>query len=97
MQYLKNLIPLLLVLIACGTEPDPVPALLFSPDNITIDVASTGDVTLKIKDFEDAVFGVSLCVAYDSNLVSFNNMDGFTAGDFFGSDIVAFARAESSF
>ena len=95
-RYLKLIIPSVLLFTSCGTEPETVPTLLLSPTKLTITVEGTGDITLKIKDFEDPIFGVSMCVAYDSTLVSFNNMDGFVVGDFFGSEIVTFAQGEPS-
>ena len=95
-RYLKLILPTVIFLTGCGTEPEAVPTLSFSPEKLTISVDVTGDLTLKIKDFEDPVFGVSMCVAYDSALVSFDNENGFTVGDFFGSEVVTFAQAEPS-
>ena len=100
MKFHNLIIPLIILFISCGdetTEPEEtVPTLALTPDALSIIVGQEGDLTLQIKDFDVSIFGISMRVAYDSSNVSFSKSTGFAAGDFFGSNIVAFVGEESA-
>ena len=97
MRFLKLIILLIILFVGCGTEPEEtVPTIALTPDALSIIVGQEGDLALQIKDFDVSIFGISMRVAYDSSNVSFSKSTGFAAGDFFGSDIIAFVQEESS-
>ena len=100
MKYLKFIIPSIVLFFGCGKgtqEPEEtVPTLALIPDALSIIVGQEGDLTLQIKDFDVSIFGISMRIAYDSSNVSFSDSTGFAAGDFFGSDIVAFVEEDSA-
>ena len=97
MRFLKLIILLIILFVGCGTEPEEtVPTIALTPDALSIIVGQEGDLALQIKDFDVSIFGISMRVAYDSSNVSFSKSTGFAAGDFFGSDIVAFVGEESA-
>ena len=100
MRYFKFIILLTILFAGCGddtTKPEEtVPTFALTPDALSIIVGQEGDLALQIKDFDVSIFGISMRVAYDSSNVSFSKSTGFAAGDFFGSDIIAFVQEESS-
>ncbi|HIB29412.1 MAG TPA: hypothetical protein EYO24_02720, partial [Candidatus Marinimicrobia bacterium] len=55
----------LIFLISCEEEI-ALPTLSLTPESLSIDIGSVGELTLQIDDLEDAIFGISLRIAYDS-------------------------------
>ncbi|MCH7732786.1 MAG: hypothetical protein IIB44_09780 [Candidatus Marinimicrobia bacterium] len=99
MKYFKFIFFSLVILTSCGKEPSrskPEPTLSFSPQTLSINTGQQGEFTIQIEDLDSPVFGISMRIAYDSSIVSFSDSTGFSVGDFFGTDVVAFTREEVS-
>ena len=73
-----------------------ISVLSLTPESLSIDIGSVGELTLNIEDLEDAIFGISLRIAYDSTGVSFAGSTEFGEGYFFGSEAVTFVKDTSS-
>ena len=87
----------LILLISCEEETAPlIPTLALTPKSISIDIGSVGELTLQIEDLEDAIFGISLRIAYDSTSVSFTGSTELGEGFFFDSETVTFIKDTSS-
>ena len=85
----------LIFLISCEEEI-ALPTLSLTPESLSIDIGSVGELTLQIEDLEDAIFGISLRIAYDSTSVSFSGSTEFENGYFSSSEIVTFLKDTSS-
>ena len=99
MKYFKFIFFSLVILTSCGKEPSrskPEPTLSFTPQTLSINTGQQGEFTIQIEDLDSPVFGISMRIAYDSSIVSFSDSTGFSVGDFFGTDVVAFTREEVS-
>ena len=87
----------LIFLISCEEETAPlIPTLALTPESLSIDIGSVGELTLQIEDLEDAIFGISLRIAYDSTGVSFTGSTELGEGFFFDSETVTFIKDTSS-
>mgnify|MGYP000545394470 CR=1 FL=1 len=85
----------LIFLISCEEEI-ALPTLSLTPESLSIDIGSVGELTLQIEDLEDAIFGISLRIAYDSTSVSFTGSTELGEGFFFDSETVTFIKDTSS-
>lgn len=99
MKYYTYIIIILCILTGCSnksTKSEKVPFLSFNPQSLTINSGQTGDMTIKIENFDEYIFGVTLQIAYDAAVVSFSDSSGFIIGDFFGADVVSFVEEDAS-
>ena len=85
----------LIFLISCEEEI-ALPTLSLTPESLSIDIGSVGELTLQIEDLEDAIFGISLRIAYNSTGVSFTRSTELGDGYFSGSETVSFIKDTSS-
>ena len=85
----------LIFLISCEEEI-ALPTLSLTPESLSIDIGSVGELTLQIEDLEVPIFGISFRIAYDSTGVSFAGSTEFGEGYFSSSDIVTFLKDTSS-
>ena len=88
-----------MILTSCGKEPSrskPEPTLSFIPQTLSINTGQQGEFTIQIEDIDSPVFGISMRIVYDSSIVSFSDLTGFAAGNFFGADFIDFVREEGS-
>jgi hypothetical protein len=93
----KYIILSMVLLISCEEETAPlIPILSLTPESMSIDIESVGELTLQIKNLEVPLFGISLRIGYDSTGVSFAGSTEFGEGYFFGSEAVTFVKDTSS-
>lgn len=86
----------LIFLISCEERIRRPPTFSLTPESLSIDIGSVGELTLQINDLEDAIFGISLRIAYDSTGVSFTGSTELGDGYFSGSETVSFIKDTSS-
>ena len=86
----------LIFLISCEERLRRPPTFSLIPESLSIDIGSVGELTLQINYLEDAIFGISLRIAYDSTGVSFAGSTEFGEGYFSSSEIVTFLKDTSS-
>ena len=87
----------LILLISCEEETAPlIPTLSLTPESMSIDIGSVGELTLQIKNLDVPIFGISLRIAYNSTGVSFTRSTELGDGYFSGSETVSFIKDTSS-
>lgn len=82
--------------ISCEKESKPDPIILFRPGTLTLHTGQSGELSIKIEDLREHIFGVTMRIVYDPNIVSFSDSTGFESGDFFGNEIVSFVEKGDS-
>lgn len=73
-----------------------ISTLEITPLDVQIGVNSTYNQIFSLKDFEYPIFGISFRVRYNNSIISFNDSTGFTIGNFFGNNSIAFTKSEAS-
>ncbi len=76
-------------------EPEIQPTVQLSLSTETVGVGEQGILSLEMKDIDDRVFGLSLQIVYDPLLVTIDEANGFTPGDFLGADTIALFQVEA--
>lgn len=88
------------VMINCsdsGTEPESSnPSLSFSPEAATLTRGGQVQISLNLSNIETNIFGISLQIEYESAVASFDENNGFTAGDFFNQDAIQFVKESAN-
>lgn len=98
-NYTFRILTILLFIIlfmSCEKESKPDPTILFQPETLTLTTGQSGELSIKIEDLRERIFGVTMRIMYDPHIVSFSDSTGFAIGDFFGDDIVTFINEEDS-
>lgn len=76
-----------------GTEPAQAnPKIAFSPENVAFPNGGTTEISLVISDLSTGVFALSFQINFDSEILSFDENTGFSAGDFFGNNGISFIK-----
>lgn len=86
---------LMMFLIGCDKEPAPSPAIQILPGTATLSVGQAREFSINFQHFPTPIFGVSMRIQYESQVLSFTDSTGFMAGDFFGSDVITLAVGDS--
>lgn len=100
----RNIAVILLVVMVitgCGnnsTEPESsdLPQLLIEVENLSINTDETAEITLRLENIPETIFGVSLQLSYDNSVLSFTDSTAVTAGDYFGDNIILFVQDDNS-
>jgi len=98
MKYLAIILSIVIFL-GCNknTEPEQLEYKMYiSSGNSTIAIGEQSEITLQILNIPQPVFGMSLQLDYDSSIIGINDSLGFSNGDFFGQNAIAFAKEEES-
>lgn len=101
MKYLIY-IPLLVVfLFGCSeksTEPKSSSGVVvsFSADSVQIEVGEETYIRLKLNLSNLSIFGISMRMDYNPDIVSFDDLTDFVVGDYFGTEIVSFVKSEEN-
>ena len=106
MKYIKMIILFTVLIYACSdnsTNPGKIiPSISFSPESVQINSEQITQFKIKIDVSKYAVFAVSLRICYNSgtdinsDILSFDEAIGFSAGDFFGDNAVVFVKADTN-
>ena len=76
--------------------PDSVMRIFFTTGNARIAVDEKTDLTLKIENLPESIFGMSLRLSYDKTIISFTDSTGIENGGLFGPDAIIFIRNNDS-
>jgi hypothetical protein len=76
-----------------GTGPEQGdPTISFSPETISFSNGTQTEISLEVSDLITEIFAISLQLNYDAVILSFNEITGFSAGDFFGQNEISFIK-----
>ena len=88
---------LVFLIVGCDEETNSHdPVLRFIPDNLSIGLEQEGVLTLNIEDLGKSIFGISMQIIFNSEIISFSDSIGFIPGDFFGTEKITFVHEESA-
>ncbi len=96
MKYLAIILSIV-IFFGCETSTDPeqpIHKLYLSPGSTTISVGEQTEISLKVQNISDPVFGMSLQLDYDNTVLAFS--DSLAVGEFFGQNAVVFVKEENS-
>lgn len=97
---LISLIFIGLALAGCSdnsTNPqNEITSLRLTPQAVTISVGEETHLNLEIQVCRQPVFGVSMQIAYDNTVLSFQESQGTVKGDFFGGEAIFFVNDNES-
>ncbi|HBC46727.1 MAG TPA: hypothetical protein DEO84_06635 [candidate division Zixibacteria bacterium] len=100
MKYYLGILIVMIAVMGCGkksTKPTPeIPKLIMTVDYSNIGVGQSSILTITLENIGDPIFAISLQLTYDHSILSFSDSLDFEAGDFLGSNVIAFVREESS-
>ncbi len=89
-----------LVLCGCSDNPanpqDETTSLRFTPPEVTISVGEEAHLSLEIQGCLQPIFGVSMQIAYDNTVLTFQESQGTDKGDFFGEEAIFFVNDNDS-
>ena len=86
-----------LLIISCDTETTSpevsIPTISLTTLEGSIDVGQKFDVIIHMIDFDKPIFGVSMKVGFDPNLLTSDSIS-FSYGDYFGAEVITFSQVE---
>ena len=98
MRYLAIILSIVFFF-GCETSTDPeqpIHKMYLSPGSATISVGGQSEISLKIQNIPDPVFGMSLQLDYNNTILVFSDSLGLSEGEFFGQNVVVFVKEENS-
>lgn len=102
MKYCMYILLFVVVFFGCSeksTEPkssSESASISFSADSVSIGIGEEVDLQLQLSLSGRTIFGISMRVDYNQDIVIFNDSTDFEAGDFFGTEIVSFVQSEEN-
>ena len=78
-----------------GTEPtQPNQKISFSPEQITFSNGDNTEISLTVSDLRTEIFALSFQINYNADILSFDEITGFSAGDFFSQNEISFIKVK---
>ena len=97
MSYLKTIVTVFFLFagFSCqksSSEPEKTdnPAIQFLPAELDLFVDDTASIEIELSDVSESVFGISMQIDYDSELLGFDESSGIEQGTFFENAALVF-------
>lgn len=96
MRFIISLLFVSIIFFGCSMFSETQTTVSFIPNSLKLTVGQSGEVEIKIENFNEKIFAVSMHIMYDPAIVSFSNLRAADKYDFFGLNCLTFAKRDST-